>query len=72
MAQSPGYESNADLPARVRRELPNDAQDVYRLAYNSALASGVNEVQANASAWDAVKLGWRNQNGRWIQLEVVK
>lgn len=58
MSNTQGYEANDGLPDAVRKVLPTEAQDVYRLAYNAALASGQSPGGANVAAWEAVRLGW--------------
>jgi cation transport regulator len=37
------YRVNADLPAFVRKHLPEDAQDIYRKAFNHAYAAHAGE-----------------------------
>ena len=59
MVKPNGYETNRELPARVRKELDANAQDVYRVAYNNALAAGKATPAATKAAWDAVARGWR-------------
>lgn len=73
MAQ--GYASNEHLPADVRKKLPPEAQDVYRTAFNAALAAGKKEPDASQAGWDAVRQGWRQQtstNAPWEKFEGEK
>ncbi len=51
------YETNHDLPARVRKVLPHHAQDIYRAAFNDAFEryGRVHEATAHRIAWSAVK-----------------
>lgn len=67
-----GYDRNEHLPSDLRRNLPADAQDVYRIAYNSAVASGKKSVDASKAAWAAVELGWqKGAKGAWVKREVA-
>jgi len=55
------YRINADLPLSVRGRLPAHAQDIYREAFNHALADhcgerGCEEI-AHRIAWAAAKNG---------------
>lgn len=68
--------TNADLPERVRRVLPEHAQDIYRETLNSALEEyrdpakrrgheSLEEV-ANKVAWAAVEKKYaKDENGTW-------
>lgn len=49
-----GYEDNTDLPGAVQSHLSPQAQDVYRFAYNSAIAEGFNEELADNLAMQSV------------------
>jgi cation transport regulator len=51
------YESNQDLPDRVRKYLPRHAQDIYRAAFNDAFEryGPDRESVAHRVAWAAVK-----------------
>jgi len=48
------YRTNLDLPANVRR-LSESVQDLYRVAFNSALDWYGEEAKAHRTAWSAVK-----------------
>jgi cation transport regulator len=52
------YQANADLPISVRTHLPDHAQDIYREAFNHALATHAGdprqEEAAHRIAWAAV------------------
>lgn len=69
------YRANEDLPASVRRHLPEHAQDIFRAAFNSAWSSyGASdpvrrEEIAHRVAWAAVKRRYRKSDGDWIPLE---
>jgi cation transport regulator len=66
------YAINADLPARLRRTLPDHAQDIYRSAFNAAWESyGTHEPPrreeiAHRVAWSAVKRNYVKVGGRWF------
>ncbi|MDX2096708.1 MAG: ChaB family protein [Leptolyngbyaceae cyanobacterium bins.59] len=49
------YKTNRDLPANVRDRLSDEAQNFYRLAFNSAVQWSGNETRAHHSAWSAVR-----------------
>ena len=51
------YTSNADLPHKIRKYLPEDAQDIYRDIFNSAVEryGPAHEDAARRLAWSAVK-----------------
>lgn len=48
------YRTNHDLPLNVRR-LPEPTQDLYRVAFNSALHWYGEETKAHRTAWSAVR-----------------
>lgn len=64
------YATNFDLPAPVRRVLPDHAQDIYREAFNHAFATyGMKvggEQRAHRIAWAAVKRSYRKADGSWV------
>ena len=70
------YQSRAQLPDRVRRILPEHAQDIYKAAFNSAWEeykhSGnrrgevSREETAHRVAWFAVKQKYqKGEDGQW-------
>lgn len=70
------YRDNGDLPANLRRLLPEHAQDIYREAFNHAYAAHAGdprqEEAAHRIAWAAVKRsyvktpeGWTRRDGDW-------
>ncbi len=61
------YTRNSELPKGVRDALPGEAQTVFREVVNSQLARGLSEDRAFASAWAAVKRGWKKVNGEWVK-----
>ena len=52
------YATNDDLPARVRRVLPEHAQDIYRAAFNDAGAR-------YGTAREAVRVMFGKSAGTW-------
>ncbi len=69
------YHSNADLPDRVRDHLPEQAQDIYREAFNSAWEQykdpgerkedASREETAHKVAWAAVKHQYEKVGEAW-------
>ena len=60
------YRSRRELPSAVRR-LPPHAQDIYRAAFNRAMAQYHAEDRAHAVAWSAVKTKYRRTSeGTWV------
>jgi cation transport regulator len=71
------YRSNADLPAPLRRRLPEQAQDIFRAAFNHAYAThpadSRREEMAHRIAWAAVKRSYvRLAEGVWLPREVSR
>ncbi len=68
-------ESRLDLPDRVKDNLPKEAQEIFRKAYNSALdeykdpdkrkGDASLEETANKVAWAAVKKKFEKDDGKW-------
>ena len=62
------FARNSELPKGVRDALPGEAQSVFRRVVNDALDRGLSEERAFASAWAAVKRGWKkSSDGRWVK-----
>lgn len=72
------YAKNDDLPDRVKDNLPNHAQDIYREAFNSAWGhyddpeerrgDASREETAHRVAWSAVKKDYRkSEAGNWVR-----
>src|SRR5690606_20336497 len=64
------YQRNADIPQPVRDALPEEAQTIWRRAFNAAEQQYGDEGRAAAVAWAAVeRAGWRkNEAGRWAKV----
>jgi cation transport regulator len=64
------YESNDDLPDRVRNHIPPHAQSIYREAFNHAYAAHEQdprrEEAAHRIAWAAVKRSYEKVGGEWV------
>ena len=72
------YKINSDLPERVRDNLPEHGQDIYREAFNNAWEEykEPSERRGNESreevshkvAWSAVeKVYEKNSDGKWVK-----
>ncbi|MGI5841196.1 MAG: ChaB family protein [Patescibacteria group bacterium] len=72
------YQSNDELPGRVKDNIPKHAQDIYREAYNSAWeqyedsedrrGNRSREETAHAVAWSAVQSKYhKNDKGNWVK-----
>ena len=62
------YDKLTDLPDRVRNNLPNHAQEIYKEAFNSAEEQYGEESRAHRVAWSAVENKYeKNNQGNWIQ-----
>jgi len=72
------YQTNSDLPDQIRENLPEQAQTIYRKAFNSAWEQYVSpqrrkggadrEETAHRVAWSAVKKVYRkSSSGRWVR-----
>ena len=64
------YRLNSELPASLRRRLPEHAQDIYRQAFNHAFAAHTGdprrEEAAHRIAWAAVKRSYVKVGDAWI------
>ncbi len=49
------YKTNRDLPTSIRDRLSETAQNLYRVAFNSAIQWYGEESKAHKIAWSAVK-----------------
>jgi cation transport regulator len=71
------YKRKSDLPKQVRDNLPSEAQDIYRKAYNSAWeqyedpedrrGDASREETSHKVAWNAVKKEFEKdeKSGKW-------
>lgn len=70
------YNTNDDLPDRVRNNLPEHAQDIYREAFNHAWeeyadpekrrGKASREETAHKVAWSAVETKYTKAGERWV------
>ncbi|MDD3014819.1 MAG: ChaB family protein [Candidatus Gastranaerophilales bacterium] len=70
------YNSNSDLPERVKNVLPGHAQDIYREAFNNAWEQYANpeerrgnesrEEVAHKVAWSAVQNKYTKKGDKWV------
>jgi cation transport regulator len=62
------YEKLTDLPDRVRNNLPEHAQEIYKEAFNSAEEQYGEESRAHRVAWSAVENKYeKNDQGDWVE-----
>lgn len=64
------YETNADLPERIRGHLPARAQTLFREAFNSAWLTYRSDPRreeiCHRVAWAAVKRLYAKADGHWM------
>jgi cation transport regulator len=67
------YAANSDLPALVRRRLPEHAQAIYREAINHAFAAHAADLRreetAHRIAWAVVKRAYVKIRDEWVARE---
>jgi cation transport regulator len=71
------YDSTADLPASVKKALPEHAQEIYKEAFNNAWeqyaspesrrGKASREEVVHKVAWSAVKEKYERGNGHWVR-----
>lgn len=71
------YKNLSDLPDRVRGNLPQHAQEIYKSAFNSAWdeykdaderrGGDSREETAHKVAWAAVKKEYEKKGDRWVK-----
>ena len=61
------YATNADLPSRVKDNLPEHAQAIYRAAFNSSYQDTHSDAVASRVAWAAVARSYKKRNGEWVK-----
>jgi cation transport regulator len=61
-----GYSAISELPEQVKSKLPNEAQQIYMTAFNSATSDGMTENKAQEVAWSSVKNSYeQDESGNW-------
>lgn len=69
------YPRNEDLPANLRRILPEHAQDIFREAFNHAFAAHAGELRqeeaAHRIAWAAVKRSYAKTSRGWVRRDAL-
>jgi cation transport regulator len=64
------YEKVLNLPKGVKDNLPKQAQEIYKEAFNSAEEQYGEESRAHRVAWSAVEQKYeKNENGNWVSKE---
>ncbi len=71
------YQSQTDLPDSVKDNLPEDAREIYRKAFNSAYdeykdpddrrGDDSREEVAHKVAWSAVKQEYHKEGDQWVR-----
>jgi cation transport regulator len=65
------YQSNFELPLGVRSHLPDEAQDIYRAAFNNAFETYRDDPRqeevAHRVAWAAVKRLYVKRGQIWVR-----
>jgi len=63
------YPTKESLPDAVKDNLPSEAQEIWRNAFNSAAKQFPgDEEKANKIAWDAIKTaGWTKDGEKWVK-----
>jgi cation transport regulator len=62
------YDKLIDLPERVRSNLPQHAQEIYKEAFNSAEEQYGEESRAHRVAWSVVENKYeKNDRGNWVE-----
>ncbi|MDD3436602.1 MAG: ChaB family protein [Candidatus Gastranaerophilales bacterium] len=72
------YKFNKDLPPFIQNHLPEQAQDIFREAYNGTLEKHKDrkhhkreplEEAAYKAAWTAVKEKYVQKNQKWVAIK---
>jgi cation transport regulator len=65
------YAANEDLPLKIRRHLPDHAQDIFRAAFNHAYDAHAGDPRqeeiAHRIAWAAVKRSYEKRGNDWLR-----
>jgi cation transport regulator len=77
MVKKMPYDKISELPERVKDNLPKEAQNIFKEAYNNAWdqysdpekrrGNASQEEAANRVAWSAVKNKYEKKNGKWVK-----
>lgn len=60
------YSKVDELPAEIKDQLPNHAQQIFMAAFNSAQSDGMDEGAAKSVAWNSVKAKYeQGADGKW-------
>lgn len=60
------YSKVDELPAEIKQQLPDHAQQMFMAAFNSAQSDGMSEEAAKNVAWNSVKQRYQQgQDGKW-------
>ncbi|MGJ3244874.1 MAG: ChaB family protein [Elainellaceae cyanobacterium] len=60
------YEQLENLPQDVKEKLPNEGQQIFMTAYNSAESNGMSSEKAAQIAWDTIKNDYeQGDDGTW-------
>lgn len=60
------YSKVDELPAEIKDQLPNHAQQMFMAAFNSAQSDGMDEESAKRVAWNSVKEKYKQgADGQW-------
>jgi cation transport regulator len=60
------YNAISELPQQIKGQLPNEAQQIYMTAFNSATADGMSEEKAQEVAWSSVSNSYeQDAEGNW-------
>jgi len=60
------YSKVDELPAEIKQQLPEHAQQIFVAAFNSAQSDGMDEEAAKHVAWNSVKQMYQQgQDGKW-------
>lgn len=73
------YDSNEELPSRIRRQLPPHVCTIYRMTYNTTFEKykdtdehiGNRELDdiADKAAWTAVEEAFTKEGDEWVRKE---
>ncbi len=65
------YRRITELPDSVRNNLPKEAQQIYKEAFNNAWEEYAgqkdHEARAHKVAWSAVKKKYEKSNDKWVK-----